>query len=945
MSARRKLDLLWRWSPLLTLPVAVVFAGWAASTWSNYREFALEYDAQPVVVRLHDVGVDEWNQLARRTLQAVSTRTLADVPQQYALNTVQLFVEGDDFARLNGDLPYSGYKFQDGQLMFRDGLHKVRVRYRGDFLVHWAYDKKSIRVRTAKDDELFEGMRAFNLIVPKFPEQVNNYLGYRLAQRLGLMSPRCELVNVSINGRNAGLCEFTEQLDENTLRRWHRVPGDFYSGDLVSKTAIWGTTNRVFEMPQAWEKIAADPAHDVASRAPLQRLLELLNTEPGEATEAALSALLDMDAFGAFGAFEVLTQTHHYDEYHNWRLYWDPCAQRFQPVIWDPIAWAPDMRSATGARPSLDMVVSRLQVWLHRNGDFLAARQRTLRDFYASGAVDQFTAEVDWALAAARHAVEFDPNTRPTDTARVFDGMQRFRSFFDDVIRDVRVAYVDGNGGVRYTLPDAQGVMAVEVDGRRPVDEVVLHFRAPVTAAVGAELRTRRAAERGSCDLRGGVVVQGNTVRVPARLFAQLEPRCVYAPGQVLRQRALESVPTCYELQLTDLPPDNPLLDVGVVRDGRPERAELAAALTPSDLFWLYRPCTPVPARRPQTWSGQLTVTGVREVTDDVVIEPGTLIRMAPGASVVFAGRVTAAGTTEQPIRVVPAHDGQDPWGTFALNGPRCSGSTFRNCKLRGGSGHKTPLAHFGAMFAIHGCRDVRVEDCRFADNAVADDMVHCTYAQVQFDRCELVKAFTNALGCDLSEVVVRNSRFVDNGRTGIELMATRALVHDCQFVHDRDQGIALGDGSTLAAVRDTFNGCGRAVEAGDGAVVRAANCEFRDCKRALHAGRKDVRYGNGGDVEVHKSVFAGNVTMPTADARSRLQLIDCQLDKPLPARFRDGDREVDNHAAVLQCGKGPTAALRLPLPFPTDLLPLESLAGELWTTVRTDVRGATRGD
>jgi len=47
----------------------------------------------------------------------------------------------------------------------------------------------------------------------------------------------------------------------------------------------------------------------------------------------------------------------------------------------------------------------------------------------------------------------------------------------------------------------------------------------------------------------------------------------------------------------------------------------------------------------------------------------------------------------------------------------------------------------------------------------------------------------------------------------------------------------------------------------------------------------------------------------------------------------------------VLQCGKGPTAALRRPLPFPTDLLPLESLAGELWTTVRTDVRGATRGD
>src|SRR5262245_11315988 len=659
-------------------------------------------------------------------------------------------------ARLDSDLPYSGYTFQDGQLMFRDGLHKVRVRYRGDFMVHWAYDKKSIRVKTAKN-ELFEGMRAFNLIVPKFPEQVNNYLGYRLAQRMGLISPRCELVDVSINGRNVGLCEFTEQLDENTLRHWHKLPGDVCSGDLVSKTAVWGTTNRVFELPQAWEKIASDPDHHAASRAPLQRLLALLNEEPGEATEAALSALLDMDAFGAFGAFEVLTQTHHYDEYHNWRLYWDPCAQRFQPVIWDPIAWAPDMRSATGARPNLDMVVSRLQVWLHRNGDCLAARQRTLSGFFASGAVDQFTAEVDWALAAARHAVEFDPNTRPTDTARVFDGMQRFRSFFDDVIRDVRVAYVDGNGSVRYTLPDAQGVMAVEVDGRRPVDELVLHFRLPVTAAVGAEVRTRRGTERGSCDLRGGVVVQGSTVRVPARLFAQLEPRYVYAPGQVLRQRSLECVPTCYELRLTGLAPDNALLDVGVVRAGRTERAELVPTLTPSDLFWLHRPCPPAPVPRAETWSGELTVTGVRAVQADVVIEPGTLIRMAPGASVLFAGRVTALGTAEQPIRIVPARDGQDPWGTIALDGPRCSGSTFRHCRVRGGSGHRAPFAHYGAMFAIHGCRDVRIEDCRFADNAVVDDMVHCVYAQVQFDRCELLKAFADALDCNLGEVVVRD--------------------------------------------------------------------------------------------------------------------------------------------------------------------------------------------
>ncbi len=944
MSAWRKLDLLWQWSPVATLPIALLFAGWVNATWHQYRTFAIEYDSSPTEVHLLDVGVDEWNNLVRRTQLEATGRTLTDVPKQYALNTVQLFADNSAIAALDSDLPYSGYEFQKGHLMFQDGLHAVKLRYRGDFIVHWAYDKKSIRVKTGTN-ELYQGMRAFNLIVPKFPEQVNNYLGYRLARLMGIMSPRCELVNVSLNGRNQGLYEFTEQLEEGTLRSWDRMPGDLYSGDLISKTAVNGTTNRVFEQPQSWDKIAANNHFDLDSRAPLERLLRLLNSGPSEQTEGELSKLLDMSAFGALGAYELLTQTHHFDEYHNWRLFWDPWALKFHPVVWDPIAWAPDMRPAEGGSPQMDLVVSRLHVWLHRNGDFLVARHAALQRFFEGGLKEQFDETVDWTLTAARAATALDPNVRPTDPEIVAAGMVKFRRFYDQVLRDVRIAHLDTPGTVRFTQPDTDGTMAFEVSGRQPVDEVVLTFRAPVTRTPGASLRVHRGGATTTFDLGGAVMAQGSSLRVPARMLAQLEPRFTYLPNQILRQRALDCVPTYYELQFTDLARDHELMAVHAVRAGRTVRCELAETLTPSDLHWLYRSCVAHPERVPTVWSGDMVVDGVREVFDDVIIAPGTTIRMRADASIVFRARVHAVGTAEQPIRIVPAAEGQAPWGTFAINSPDCSGSSFRFLRVRGGSGYKTPVEEYTAMFSIHNCHDVRVEDSRFADNFVVDDMIHVIYSEVLFDRDELIHARADALDCDISRIVVRNSRFVDSDNDGVDLMTTMAVVHDCQFLRNGDKGISIGESTKLIGVRNTFDGCQKAMEAKDGSIARVANCEIRNCQRALNAYRKNWRYDAGGDLEVLKSRFTDNREMPTADPHSRVVLLDCQIDKPLSPRYRDNNRDVANHATQDHCSRGPSPAHRRPLPFPRDLADLEATAGVIWATTRTDYRGGARAD
>src|SRR5262249_36949780 len=144
---RRWLSLAWRWSATATLPVAIVFVWWALGTLAQWKTFAVDYDSSPVVVDLHDVGVDRWRHMVGSTELALSPRTIASQPPDRALRTVQLLIGDSELAKLDGNLPYSGFEFVEGRLLFPDGLHQVAIKYRGDFLVHWGYEKKSLRVR------------------------------------------------------------------------------------------------------------------------------------------------------------------------------------------------------------------------------------------------------------------------------------------------------------------------------------------------------------------------------------------------------------------------------------------------------------------------------------------------------------------------------------------------------------------------------------------------------------------------------------------------------------------------------------------------------------------------------------------------------------------------------------------------------------------------------
>ena len=933
----------WRWSWIVTIPVVVVFVHWLLRTSSQFEQFALRIDTKPFEFTLRETGRLEFEHVLR-TLGLQFSGSVPRDSDGCELRTVELFLGDEEIATLDADLPYSGEKNQRGKLRFAGTNYEVDLRYRGDTVLHWGHFKKSFRV-TTKKGELLEGMRKSNLVVAKTKEQLNNHLSYRLASRLGLIAPKCELVRVFLNGKYHGLYELTEQLEEGTLRTHDRMPGDLYSGELIMLDEVEGTTNRLFEHPRLWAKVAANNHYELGSRAPLERLCEILQKSPSEQSLAELGQMLDLDRFALFSALEILTQTQHNDQRHNWRLFWDPWRLRFEPVTWDIVGWHESMRPEGRNPTDLEIVSSQLHEWLHMHAEFLRARHRHLASFFEGGHDEAFLVDAERELEQAKLALRTDPNAMPQDFAEIERAIAEFTAFVRRVFRDVEANYVEGAESLRFCIA-GNGAVDVEVLTRNPMDAVEIAFDS-TQAPTSVRLLVLRDGVEESFDLTNLSSMSTGSIRVPAQLVSELARDFQYrGRGNTLRNARRRVVPTSFRIALDGVDAKN-VREVWAVRGAGRDAFARVASLPRREVGILFQVAAPQRTKFVQL-EGEVHIRETTEMHDPVRIAPGTTFRLHAGASLLFRNRVLAEGTKESPIRFEPAAQDQAPWGTVAINGPRCSDSSFRWCVVRGGSGYKVPLEEYCSMFSVHNCTGIRIEDCAFAENREYDDMIHVMYSEAVFDRVTLDGARADALDCDISTVVIKNSAFPRSGNDGVDLMTARALVMNCTFTGNGDKGISIGEGSRLVGLRNTFVGCNKGMEAKDGSIAWLANCDIRGCKKALNAYKKNWRYDSGGYITVAKSFIGECASLPTADTWSRADVLDCQVQGSLVAEYDqeyvDGtSTRMRNSARLIDCDEGAQPKSKTPLPFPLELPMLESIAGPAWATSRADLRGGAK--
>lgn len=922
---QRVLAFAWRWSWIPAAALIAVTVVFTRGVYEHFVTFGIERDVRPYRVRLGQLGNHALVRTARRVRSSVAPPALSD---QHALRTLELDIGAAGIAELDADLPYSGREYQSATLTCGGTTRSVDVRYRGDTYVHWGGARKSIRVRTPKDD-LFDGMRRFNLVVAKTPAHLNNFLSSRLASMLGLLAPRVELVRVVVDGDDRGIHVLTEQIDESTLRANRRMPGAIFEGELIGRDAWRGLPNRLFDRAGLWEEEEKLDGPRAVRREPIDRLIAVVSAPRDASTARRLAELVDMDAFARWAVLEQLTQSHHFDHFHNWKLYWDPWLQRFQPIAWDVVGWQVSMRPAAGAPIDLHPVFTPLHAALHTSVAFLAARDRAVEDFFDGGGAARLLEE----LARAEDLLDANlPQDafRPVDDRRTAAARSAFRDFVVRCVQELRDTWHRPHPVLawRPRTPDGEdGALLLCIGSDRPVRSVALHFPTAVEPR-RVTVRIRRSDGVESIDAGALWRVDGRRVVVDVPIASALEPRFTFRGGSPARNHRLVPVPTCFEIELAGV-------DVRrverVVADERQDFARdptLTASLA-GEICFGFEP----PPREATLLTGEVVVEQVRVFDGVVRIAAGTTVRLAPGAALIFRNRVVADGSPAAPIRFVPddGSPGSAPWGTIALVGPRASESRLSNCEIVGGGGLATGGWPFTGIISIHGADRVEVADCRLRDNLAPVDVIHVVHAGVAFDRLTLDGAVEDGVDCDLSRVCVFDSRITGCGNDALDFMDSTAAVFGSRFERNGDKGISIGELSRVAVADVLLGRCAIGLEVRDGSAVTAMHCELAQCGVGVRAAEKEWRYGAGGDVTVIGSWFHGDGEAAAAAGRSRIRITRCRLPRPSAA----GDGPV----AFLDCGPDAVPGAD-PVPCPTGLFALPAPIEDRWRRSQAAVVG-----
>jgi hypothetical protein len=883
-----------KFSIFFTLPIVLVLAFLHFNAFLKFRNFThprwVEY-SQVLTLEIHSFAnkIHGWwrdNDL-----------------QKGGLKSLKFIVDDKNIKELNHDLPVSGKQYVEGIMLDENNeSYNVKIRYRGDSYFHWDFEKKSLRVKTKKK-KLYGHYRTFNLINPKYPSQMNTFLAFALSDLLGIITPSHEMVKVFLNGSYLGHYQLVEQIEELTLRNNNRMPGDIYSGEWVGFSTYDLVNLHVFDHPELWEKKAVNNHYEPGSMAPIEKLCETIVTK--ELDQATLSGLLNIKQFAKWSIFETLAQTVHYDPWHNWRLYYDPMKAGFEPIAWDPAGWGVVFYNAplrAYSKPSIyktlfpDIIANEISRALYLNYEFLYQRNKLFYEFFDKKDDVKFLEYADKKITESTKSILYDGN-KVVDYAylsnnKVLTEIASLKKYMSSIMDNAKKEFYDPFADFSYHIIPGSEELEIDllVSGRTPteviaIDGVKLGGNPEAITATLVVYDSKMMPH--DVDITSMMSVRDDEISLSIPLMADQKMERSGNPS--LPAETIDQDPLMYELLTTHLTLSGGYYKIKI-KGVKPSHNMLVSANRGKGFYigTLRTQIQPTPhanqeslnhyvteiATKTEYWTGEKYLSGVNIVRGDLNISPGTILKMAPGASLLVYGKLIAIGSDSAKIRIVAAQDDQEePWGTFAIIGERAKGSVLKNAVIEKGSGLKADLYEFSGMFSVHDAQNVTVDNVVFRESKLVDDMVHVVYSSVAFNDCTFENALSDSLDIDISSVYITRSKFFNSGNDGLDLMTSKVVVENSIFHGSGDKGLSVGEKTQLFLNKSTIEDCEIGLQAKDGSLAIIESSLFSNNKQALHAYKKNWRYNSGGLIASYRNRFEGISKAIEADKNSNIHL------------------------------------------------------------------------
>lgn len=729
---------------------------------------------------------------------------------------------------------------------------QARVRIKGDWTDHVDTDKWSLRIEV--DGAPLLGMSRFSIQHPKTRGFLMEWLMLETARREGLLAPRCDFVQVLINGRNSGVYfleeHFTKELLESQGRRdgpivrfgedtlWRTwLQHDFrQSGRLPLAVAFAGTEHaaevgafnerRFASVPQLNERLqrALGMMRDLqlASLAeqPYDRLLTLQAL--AELQGRTIDQLFVADKLGQMLALYSLMPADHGLAWHALRFYHDPVLDRLEPVLFN-----------TGARlevPTRDLAVLMPQLAeLARSDRVYEATFRSLIRLGAPGYVGELRDALGPRLLRHARVLQAEGLLPPTDDVpAIFARLERASAEIrrlvapDDAVnfdcRLVPPADADDQGG---------GTVEVEAWATTRVPVVVESFR----FSNGREVPAASTLTIDDANWRrdGGVVALPHDGRhllfrfpVDARLAHLHDIADVKAAARqgLAQDRSVKVELFVRHRTLATAAATEEQLAIrrGARGNGegrRPPAPSLRAALEHHECLG-YDLETDRLFVRPGVWTvdGDLIVPDGHRLT----IAGGTTLRFGAGAVLLAASPLEMRGASEYPV-VLEASDVGAGWGALVVT-DSVARSHLEHVVIRDASAvARGAWQTTGGVTFYRAPVDmvsVRIERAR------GEDALNVVGSDLTLSGCSLEGGASDLFDGDFVTAVIRDCSFAHSGEDALDFSGSRVSIEKCSFTAIGDKAFSIGEQS-VATIRDcTVRGTSIGLAAKDNSRVEA---------------------------------------------------------------------------------------------------------------------------
>lgn len=257
-------------------------------------------------------------------------------------------------ARREGVIPLKGNKFRKAVLEHNGVQHNIELRLKGKLTDHVKDDKWSFRVKVTDDSEVM-GMRRFSLQHPGTRNYVNEWVFHQLARKEGLVALRYDFIEVQLNDNDLGVYALEEHFGQELLMNNGRVPGPILRFD---PGLYWQHRSNLMSDIHVVEEYAEFISSNIDT------YTESLIFGDSAMTEAFYKAQSKLEAFRSqklpvdsvfkllplarYHALIDLVGGHHSLDWSDVKYYYDPMADRVEPISYESFSVFPT-RSLAGS--------------------------------------------------------------------------------------------------------------------------------------------------------------------------------------------------------------------------------------------------------------------------------------------------------------------------------------------------------------------------------------------------------------------------------------------------------------------------------------------------------------------------------------------------------------------------------------------------------------------